>query len=177
MVTRNRKGQMERDAEQARLDAEACELRAQRLTIRQIAAIQNCSVSVAHDRIKRAIAAIPYEAVAELRRIELESLDELEQRCREVMLATHLKVDHGKLILIDDVPMIDDAPILHAAAQILRIKDMRAKFTGTYAPTKSSITVVTEEDVDAEIRRLEEEEAARGDSGDGGSEGEAPAPR
>ena len=157
MTTRTHMGRIEHDIDQARLDTEAAEMRSRRMTYPQIAAEQGCSRSTAYQRVQRALAAVPYEAVAELRRVELESLDELEQRAREVLLARHVKVDHGRVIEVDGERLIDDAPVLAAIAQILRIKDMRAKLTGSYAPTKSAVTVITEDAVDAEIRRLTEE--------------------
>lgn len=168
MASRNPQGQLERDLEQATLDTQAAELRSERLSYPQIAERMGCSLSTAHGRVKRAIAAVPYEAVHELRRIELESLDELEQRCRTVLLTRHVKVDHGKVIEHNGVEMLDDAPVLAAVAQILRIKDMRAKLTGEYAPTKATITVITEDIVDAEIQRLEAE-LAESDRSEGGS--------
>lgn len=159
MTTRKSNGQRERDIEQARLDTEAAELRCQRLSYPEIASRQTCAVSTAYERVQRAIAAVPYEAVDELRRVELESLDELETKAREVLLATHYKVDHGKVICLteDGDPLLDDAPVLQAITSILRIKDMRAKLTGTYAPTKTAVTVVQEGAVDTWIRQLEEE--------------------
>jgi hypothetical protein len=168
-----RKRSQERTIDQARVDTEAAELRAQRLTYPQIAAKQGCSVSTAYQRVRRAIASVPYEAVEELRRVELESLDELEQRVREVLVRAHVKIDHGRVIRDEDTgaPMLDDAPVLAAAQQLLRIKDMRAKLTGAYAPTKSAVTVITEDAVDAAIRDLESELASR----DRGTTGEAAA--
>jgi len=140
---------------QARIDAEAAALRAQRKGYHEIARTMGCSVSTAYERVSRALKAIPYEAVEELRRVELESLDELEQRCREVLLARHVKVDHGRLIVIDGEPLLDDAPVLHAAAQILRVKDMRARLTGTYAPVREDVRVTNgDSHFDTEIARL-----------------------
>lgn len=161
MTTRNRRGQVERDVEQATLDAEAALLRSQRLTYPQIAATQHCSVSTAFARVQRAIAAVPYEAVDQLRRIELDSLDEQERRMREVQEATHLKIDHGKVIVVEGVPVLDDAPVLHAGAMILKIKDMRAKLTGSYAPSEVKVEHTTA--ADAELERLAGELASRAD--------------
>lgn len=161
MATRNRKGQMERDVEQAMLDAEAVQLRAKRMSYPEIAGQMGCSLSTAYDRVKRAIAAVPYEAVEELRRIELESLDELEQKCRAVLTARHVKVDHGQVIMVEGVMLLDDAPVLHAAAQILRIKDMRAKLTGEYAATKAEVKVEHTTAADAELERLAQLLASR----------------
>jgi hypothetical protein len=155
MATRNRKGQMERDLAQALLDTEAAELRANRWTYPQIAAHQKCSVSTAHDRVQRAIASVPYEAVDKLRRLELESLDEQERRMLKVQEAVHVKTYQGDLILINGEPLLDDGPVLDAGMAILRIKDMRAKLTGEYAPTKTTLTVVPEDTLTAEIQRLE----------------------
>lgn len=169
MASRKRNGQFERDLEQARLDTEAVELRRQRKSFPQIAAAQGCSVSTAWLRFQRALAAVPYEAVEELRRVELESLDEQERRLLKVQETVHYRVDHGNVIEIDGVPMVDTAPIVTTAMAILRVKDMRAKLTGEYAPTKSAVTITTEDVVDAEIRRLEAELADRSTAGEAAS--------
>lgn len=178
MTTRKANGQTERDLEQAHLDTEAAVLRSQRISYPEIARRMGCAVSTAHDRVKRAIDAVPYEAVEELRRIELESLDEQERRLLAVQETTHYRVDHGKVIeLTEGVPMIDTTPIVQTSMAILRIKDMRAKLTGEYAPTKSAITVVTEDAVDAEIRRLSEQVALNEPGDLRSTPGEAPTTR
>jgi hypothetical protein len=71
----NVEGDFTRTIEHARLDAEAAELRAMRLSYRAIAARQGVDVSTAHSRVKRALAAVPVEAVTELRQIEGDALD------------------------------------------------------------------------------------------------------
>jgi hypothetical protein len=65
-------------------------------------------------------------------------------------------VQQGRVILhpVTAMPMFDDDAILRATQVILRVKDARAKLTGIYAPTKSQVSVITEDAVDAEIRRL-----------------------
>jgi len=152
----NHTGRIERDIDQARLDTEAAELRAKRWGYQQIADHQGCSVSTAYERVKRAIESTPYEAVEELRRVELESLDELERAAMAVLRTRHVKVDHGRLIVIDGEPLIDDAPVLHAIQSILRIKERRARLTGIDTPVRveQRHTVEHKSELDAEIERL-----------------------
>lgn len=53
-----------------------------------------------------------------------------------------------------------------AADRVLRTMHHRAKLLGLYAPTQETVTVITEDAVDAEIRRLTEK-LARNDPGAG----------
>jgi len=61
----------------------------------------------------------------------------------------------------------------YAVERCLQIMDRRAKMLGLDAPSRSSVTVVTEDVVDAEIRRLEAE-LARTDGSHRSTAGEAP---
>ena len=154
---------MSDEVEQARLNAEAVAMRRDRMSYRQIAAVQGCSANAAHHRVKLGLAAIPYEAVTDLRQQELLSLDKIEERCLAIVEDPPILVQQGRVMLdpITGQPMPDEDAVLRATQTILRIKDARAKLTGAYAPVKSSVTVITEDAVDAEIRRLTEELADR----------------
>lgn len=156
MTTRKANGQKERDIEQARLDTEAAELRAQRMSYPKIAAQQGCSVSTAYERVKRAIAAVPFEAVEELRRVELESLDELERAAIEVLRTKHIRVDHGRVIEVDGERLIDDSPVLQAIACILRVKQQRARLVPQLeAPSRTEVTHFDgDSNLDREIEHL-----------------------
>lgn len=89
--------------------------------------------------IQAALAAITKEPAEALKKLELE-------RCDEMLLAIWPRVRKGDFGAID---------------RALRIMERRARYEGLDAPTRQTITVITEDMVDNEIRRLEAEVAAR----------------
>ena len=72
----------------------------------------------------------------------------------DVLLANHVKVDHGKLIMVDGSPLIDDKPVLEAADRLFKVWDQRAKLTGSYAPTEVKVEHNVQSDLDREIEQL-----------------------
>jgi hypothetical protein len=74
-LTRNAQGEFETTIDDMNDAAEAARLRSMAMSYRQIAAAQNVTVATAHRRVKAALAAVPVEAVNELRRIHGEALD------------------------------------------------------------------------------------------------------
>jgi transcriptional regulator with XRE-family HTH domain len=155
MAARN-VGKFERDIAQARLDAQAAELRAQGLTYPQLAERLGCSFSTAYARVQRALAAVPVEAVTELRQIECDRIDAVISRLWDIVEAEHPLVSHGKRI----EGLLDDGPRLAALAGILRASAEKRKLLGLDAPARQTITVVTEDVVDRAIRELEADLAA-----------------
>jgi hypothetical protein len=121
--------------------------------------------------VQRAMTAVVAEPAAEVRALELLRLDQALQRLAEneakvkaVMDREHITVSHGRVVYVKDetgkeVPLIDDAPVLHANAQLMaiedrrrHIQDRRAKYLGLDAPAK--VQVITDDDLDREIREL-----------------------
>jgi hypothetical protein len=88
----------------------------------------------------QALRDIPREAAEELRRVELETLNELQ-------LALRLK--------------LDEKPSTFLVDSILRVMERRSKLLGLDAPIAIRTEVVTVDAVDAEIQRLEAEVADR----------------
>lgn len=152
----------EHTLEDSQRDAEAARLRSSGFTYREIAARVECSPGAAHARVQRALAAVPAEAVHELRRIEEARLDDLWKVAWRVATRDHVTVSHGKVILdAQGEPLLDDAPKLHAVLACLRIQERRARLFGLDEPTKTRIEVVSEDTVDQAIRELEAELAER----------------
>ena len=134
----------QRSEEQARTDADALKLRSRGFTYPQIAENMGCAMSTAYDRVKRALAAIPYEAVEEYRRLEGERLDAL------LAVATHQALTGKRSLLAID--------------RVLAIMDRRAKLMGLDAPIRQQIEQVTYSG-DAIESRLAELRAALGQLG------------
>lgn len=187
MAGETRRSRTQLRLESAEQAAEAALLRSQGLNYRQIADRQGCSAGTAYKRVQRAIAAIPMEAVDELRRIECDRLDAVIAKLWDIVHAEHPMVSHGRLIrrqigwevdssgveVLDPltnerIPVwqtIEDAgPVLSALNGIVRASESKRKLLGLDAPTRTQVHVITEDLVDEEIRRLEEELAARAGS-------------
>jgi predicted DNA-binding protein (UPF0251 family) len=141
-MTQNSPGGFIRTAEQAHTDTEALRLRSLGWTYQQIADTMGCSKQAASDRCKRALAAIPSDAVDEHRKIEGERLDFL----MKVAMDKVMSGDKGALFAID---------------RVLAIQERKARLYGLDAPIKQE--VLTLDAVTAEIRRLEAELGATGD--------------
>jgi Sigma-70, region 4 len=153
-------GLPERDITNAETDEKAARLRAQGCTYPQIAQVMGCTVSTAWKRVQRAIAAVPVEAVGELRAIECQRLDAVIARLWGVVHADHPLVSHGRRW--DDLQ--DAGPVLQALHGIVRASESKRKLLGLDAPSRSVVEVITEDVVDAELRRLESEMAALDES-------------
>lgn len=156
---------------QAKLDAEALDLLAEGMTIRQAAAVQGVTPSTIHARYRRALALVPVQSAEEYRRIWLDRLELQYRAALRVQTTPHLTVSNGNLIIDPRTgdPLLDDAPVLQATVAIVRIAERVARITGFDAPTKSAVTITTEDVVDAEIRRLEAELADRSTAGEAAS--------
>lgn len=152
-------------------DTRALELRRHGLGYDQIAVQMGWrNRSSAYDAVQRALADSAYEAAEEVRAIEAARLDDLTLVLNRVLATHHFVVSAatGKVARHPDTgePLLDDAPIIHAVAGLLRIAERRAKLLGLDAPTRHE--VITTDALDAEIRRLEAEldQQQRGERGD-----------
>jgi hypothetical protein len=148
-----------RTIEQRDKDARAVELRRRHLNYRQIAAEMGyADQSGAYLAVQRGLADTQAEANDEVRRLELERLDDLARAAQRVLAARHYVVSvTGKAARHPDTDAVltDDGPALAAIDRLLKIADRRARLLGLDAPVKSRVEVVTEDAVDAEIKRLE----------------------
>lgn len=103
------RAEVRKDAAERR--AKALRLRTLRMTYEQIATeLGYTNRAAAYRAVQKGLADIPYEAAEELRRVELESLDEMER----AVITKALKGD------------------TKALATMLRIKEHRAKLTRLY---------------------------------------------
>ena len=141
----NAQGEFEGTPEAARLAAEAAELRAMRLSYRQIAERQGVSIATAHDRVKRALAAVPVEAVDQLRSVELEHLDSL---ARVLLLITPASSGATRTERIQ------------AVRELRQISESRRKLLGLDAPT--NINLLVTDQMQAEIDAMIAEARAAG---------------
>lgn len=141
-------------------DAQAVELRRRHLNFKQIAAqLGYASVSSAYDAVQRGLADMAQEPSAEVRKMELDRLDDIARGFQRVFATRHyaVSVGTGKVARHPETgePLIDDGPVIQAGLALLRVMERRAKYLGLDAPSRSRIEVITEDAVDAEIMRLE----------------------
>ena len=129
-------------------DAEAARMRSAGFSYREIAKAANCSASAAHDRVQRALAAVPMEAVRELRQVELARMDDLVKQASGILLREHPMISHGRLI----AGVFDVRPKLLAIQALLRISESRRRLLGLDEPIKHEVRV--NDKIVEEIERL-----------------------
>jgi hypothetical protein len=124
------------------------------LTYRQIGEKLGISAQAAHVAHRKGCAMhLPKEEVFEARRAALEKYDRWEQECLAVLARNHPLVNFGKVV----AGVNDDGPKLQAIDRLVKIERRRAEILGYDSPKRRQLTVISEDVVDAEIRRLEEE--------------------
>ena len=131
-----------RTEDQVHLDTEALRLRSKGLTYQKVADLIGTSKQTAYNRVQRALAAIPKEAVDEYRKLENERLDEL--------LELVLKKAHDP----------DNKAAMFAVDRALAIFERKGKLNGTDSPVKT--VNVTVDAADLEIIRLSEKLGVNG---------------
>jgi hypothetical protein len=146
-----------RTIEQVERDARAVELRRRHLNYRQIARELDLSTSNAYAAVQRGLADTIAETNDEVRRQELERLDDLARASLRVLATQHVVVSQGRVAKHPDTGavLIDDGPTLAAIDRLLKIQERRAKLLGLDAPAK--VEVLTLDAIDSEIRKLSAE--------------------
>lgn len=155
--SRGKNGQFIRSLDTATKDTLAARLRATGMSYREIAAkLEYADESGAHRAVSRALAAVPVEAVNELRAIECERLDELTRRLWDVLNTRYPLLNPDvELVGPDGKPVADPAPILAVVDRLLRISERRAKLLGLDAPMRVASPTLSQ--LDAWIAELIEQ--------------------
>lgn len=104
-------------------------------TPREIARTLGCALETVQRHLAAVFNALTAQKAEQARQLELDRLD---------MYLTKLQPG----IEVGDPKSI---------AQAIRISEQRAKYQGLHAPTKTEVTTITVDAIDAEIRRLEQE--------------------
>lgn len=154
--------QFERTIEAAERDGEIATYRARHRnqTLQQIAehfGLRN--KSTVHAAILRATTAAAARGGRELLGQQLVEADFAKQVVLEVLRSHHIIVSDGRVVYLGDQPLKDHKPVLMAVDRYMKILDHEAKLTGIYAPTKQTVTVLTEDVVDAALREAAAEHA------------------
>lgn len=156
---RDASGQYVRTVEQAERDAEAARLKAQGWSYSRLAERYKITKRGAMEMVRRAYATAGQEDRQIALAIELAKLDAAEAVVLQVLATHHVTVSNGRLVMDPSTgdPLPDDAPLLAAVDRWLRIAERRSRLMGLDAPARSTVTVITEDVVDAEIARLSAE--------------------
>jgi len=95
-------------------------------------------------------------AVETIRQTQLTSLLRQKRVVLGIMATPNYKVDHGRVVMdpFTQQPVIDKDLVLKASAELRRIEDAISRLTGTRAPVVHEVHEITEDAIDAEIRRL-----------------------
>lgn len=139
---RDGNGKFARNPETADLDARAAQLKIRGLSYRQIAReLGYADHSSARAAVARARADVVREPAMELVGIELERLDLLVQRANDVLDAVHyVTSSKGDVVLWEDEPLVDDAPIIAAINTLVKVSESRRKLLGLDAETKVNLS-------------------------------------
>jgi hypothetical protein len=147
----------------AERDAQALELRAAGLSIRQIGRQLGCSATTAHRRVVRGLDRTLREPADRVRALELHRLDQLQAAATATLRARHVVVQAGRPVLdpASGDPYVDHGPVLAAIAALLRIAERRARLLGLDAPARVDAQVRGEvyslSAIDQELARLHAE--------------------
>lgn len=148
-------------------DIRAIDLRRRGLTYEQIATqLGFRAASSAYEAVQRGLAEAFRESAEALTQLEAERLDALRRLFERIAATKHYAVSLGSGKVIMDPanpgqPLTDDGPAMQAGLALLRVSESWRKLKGLDAPAKSRVEVISENTVDAEIKRLEDEMAAR----------------
>jgi hypothetical protein len=182
--TRGSNGRFRRTAASAARDMRAAELHGQGWTHERIAAeLGYASRGSVTKAIDRAFAGIVTPGAEAAKRLDLWRIDRLIEKNWEALERQHVAVSNGRVVrrfagverhedgiekldadgnpipVFEDV--LDDGPIAVHTSVIRGLLERRAKMYGYDAPAKSRVEVISEDAVDAELRRLDEELAGR----------------
>jgi hypothetical protein len=160
LPARNGRGKFTKSIEQRDLDREAARLYQRYSSYREVAALLNCEVATAFNRVQRALYDEPSDDVAMAKRIALNRLDAQAAIAQSIAEEEHPAVSHGHVVYAEDEQgsrraLYDTMPNLAALDRLHRIEDQRHRILGTYSPLRSRIEVIPQEVVEARIAENE----------------------
>jgi DNA-binding Lrp family transcriptional regulator len=127
------------------------------MSYRKIADEMGCSVHAAHERVQRALAAVPAEAVEAIRAIEGERLTEAIAVALTELRRDHIMVSHGRIVRDEDGnALIDHGGKLAALHAYVKASESYRKLMGADLPVEQHARVTIEHTttLDAEIEQL-----------------------
>lgn len=161
LPARNGRDRFTKSIEQRDLDREAARLYQRYSSFGEVAALMNCSVATAFNRVRRALYDEPSEDVAMAKKVALGRLNAQARIAQSIAEEEHPAVSHGHVVYAEDergnrVRLCDRMPNLAALDRLHRIEDQRHRLLGTYAPYRSRVEVIPAEVIEARIAENEE---------------------
>jgi hypothetical protein len=138
--TRDGKGRYDRSPDTVERDAEAARLRAQSISFAKIGEALGISKQSAHAAVHRALAETLAEPAANLRQLEREKLDRLEQLVHAELERQHFVIANGKIMYIGEEPLHDTGAVLACVDRLVKISESRRKLDGTDSATKVDVS-------------------------------------
>lgn len=136
-------GRFTRTPDTAARDAAAVRLRAQGASVEEIAAtLGYANKGTASKAVQRALQAVVRPDVEQLRALQGDELDAIQQECWRIISTPHPKVSASGRIVVDPStgePVTDPAPIVAALNTLVRVGERRAKLLGLDGPAKVEI--------------------------------------
>jgi hypothetical protein len=149
-------GRYTRSIDTAERDAECARLRTGGVKLADIASqLGYANAGGVSKAISRAMLATVQEAGEEAKQLELERLDSYIVMALEVAHRTHYAHSQGRVVMMNDEPLIDDGPILAALDRLIKLSERRSKLKGLDAPLRHE--VVSMDATEAAIAQLEAE--------------------
>jgi len=161
-VTRKGKTKAQIETETREREQEAVRLRALNWSYEAISdSLGWANGTSARKAVQRALDRHEEDNVDELRRVENAKLDMLEAELMRILTDRWHRVDHGKIVFDPQpgpegrqVPLEDPGPHLAAVREFRQVTGRRAALRGLDAPMRKMVEVITDDAVQAEIRRL-----------------------
>jgi hypothetical protein len=138
--TRDGKGRFDRDPNTVKRDAEAAALRAKSMSYKKIGEALGMSTSSAHEAVQRSLTDTLAEPAANLRQLEREKLDRLEQLVHAELERQHFVIANGKIMYIGEEPLHDTGAVLACVDRLVKISESRRKLLGLDSATKVDVS-------------------------------------
>jgi hypothetical protein len=145
-------------AEVADREVRAIDMRRNGATYDQIGQQLGISTSGAAQIVKRVLDRHVTEALPDVRKLELDRLDQLQLAALLVLRREHWLVQAGKVVIDQaGLPMRDDGPTLAAIDRLVRIGESRRRLLGVDAPVRHEVKFFTVDELDSQIAELEQQ--------------------
>lgn len=138
-------------ADRAEEQVKAYNLRLRGHSLREIGRLMSISHEKARQLISLEADARVLPLADELRKQQLDRLNEMRMAALKVLEREHVHISEGRVVRDKDPetgdytdPIVDDAPVLAAIDRLVKIEDRMSKLLGLDAPVQSEVTATVE---------------------------------
>jgi transposase len=139
------------------------------MTYRAIAEKHGVSLRTVQNRLNAYMPDLLEGPAQYYRQVEVQKLDELEERTWDILMRNHYLVQRGSVVMMEDretgyeYPLYDDAPKLRAINVLLNIAQRRAKLMGLDQPQQVHVMAEHIDPMDENLRAILDEARRRND--------------